>query len=98
MSNYYLRPAALTLIVLVLGCTNQSDTDLGATVAPKVILIIGDGMDDTQITMARNYLKGAQGRLTLDSMPVRSSVQVLTVSDDDPSSSSRGRIGMPRNS
>ncbi|MCP4036641.1 MAG: alkaline phosphatase, partial [bacterium] len=37
--------------------------------APRnVILIIGDGMDDHQITIARNYLEGARGRLTLDAM------------------------------
>ena len=44
--------------------------------APKVVIIIGDGMDDQQITIARNYLVGYDGRLTLDDMPVRSAVQV----------------------
>lgn len=48
-----------------------------------VILIIGDGMDDHHITMARNYLKGARGQLQLDLMPVRSVVQVLTVDEDN---------------
>jgi alkaline phosphatase len=52
----------------------------------NVILIVGDGMDDHQITIARNYLKGARGRLLLDSMPVRSVAQVLTVSNEDPGS------------
>lgn len=52
--------------------------------APRnVILIIGDGMDDQQITIARNYLHGANGQLTLNTMPVRSSVQVLSVAEDD---------------
>jgi alkaline phosphatase len=51
----------------------------------NVILIIGDGMDDQQITAARNYLHGAQGHTILDTMPVRSAVQVLTVSNEDPS-------------
>jgi alkaline phosphatase len=52
---------------------------------PKnVVLIIGDGMDDQQITIARNYLKGVRGRLVLDEMPVRASVQVLTVDNDKP--------------
>lgn len=50
--------------------------------ARNVILIIGDGMDDQQITIARNYLKGAGGRLLLDDMPVRSAVQVLTVDEN----------------
>ena len=52
--------------------------------AGKVILIIGDGMDDAQITIARNYLVGPRGKLSLDHLPVRSSVQVLSVSDENP--------------
>ena len=57
-----------------------------ALASPKnVILIVGDGMDDQQITIARNYLSGATGRLNLDDMAVRSSVQVLTVDNKDPS-------------
>lgn len=50
----------------------------------NIILIIGDGMDDQQITIARNYLKGSQGRLLLDEMPMRASVQVQTVNDTTP--------------
>ena len=45
----------------------------------QVILIIGDGMDEQQITIARNYLHGAAGALLLDRMPLRSAVQVQTV-------------------
>lgn len=56
-----------------------------ATPAKNVILIIGDGMDDQQITIARNYLVGPDKQLTLDSMPVRGSVAVLTVDEEDPS-------------
>jgi len=55
-----------------------------ADASGNVILIIGDGMDDQQITMARNYLVGVRGKLVIDSMPVRGAVQVLTVTDDDP--------------
>ncbi len=50
----------------------------------NVILFIGDGMDDHQITIARNYLVGARGQLTLDSMPLRSAAQVLTVDEAHP--------------
>jgi alkaline phosphatase len=53
--------------------------------APKVILIIGDGMDQHQITIARNYLVGYGGQLTLDTLPERSSVQTQTVAEEDPS-------------
>lgn len=50
----------------------------------KVILIIGDGMDDQQITIARNYLVGSQGRLALDDLPYRGAAQVLGIAEDDP--------------
>jgi alkaline phosphatase len=50
----------------------------------NVILIIGDGMDDHQITAARNYLVGAAGRLEMDGLAVRSAAQVLTVTDEVP--------------
>jgi alkaline phosphatase len=50
--------------------------------APRhVILIIGDGMDEQQITIARNYLKGAAGELLLDRMPMRGAAQILTMDD-----------------
>ena len=55
-----------------------------ATSAKNVILIIGDGMDDHQITIARNYLAGVTGRLTLDTMARRSIAQILTVSNMKP--------------
>ena len=55
------------------------------TTSPRnVILLIGDGMDDQQITIARNYLVGAQGRLTLDKLSHRGVAQVLTVTDTEP--------------
>ncbi len=55
-----------------------------AASAKNVILIIGDGMDDHQITIARNYLAGVTGRLSLDTMARRSIAQVLTVSNMQP--------------
>ncbi len=68
--------------------TVQPEADVSTQTNPSaknVILIIGDGMDDHQITIARNYLKGVNGRLTLDTMARRSISQVLTVSNMDPS-------------
>ncbi len=50
--------------------------------ARNVILFIGDGMDDVQITIARNYLVGAGGRLVMDELPVRAAAQVLTIDED----------------
>jgi alkaline phosphatase len=38
--------------------------------ARNVILFIGDGMGDSEITAARNYSAGAAGRLELDQLPL----------------------------
>jgi len=54
------------------------------SLAKNMILIIGDGMDDQQITAARNYLHGAQGSTILDTLPVRGAVQVLTQDETQP--------------
>lgn len=62
----------------------QENADLRALTSPKVILIIGDGMDDQQITMARNYLVGSDGKLNLDRMPFRGAALVQGVSEQDP--------------
>lgn len=58
-----------------------STTDAISAESRQVILIIGDGMDDQQITIARNYLVGTTGRLGLDQLPLRSTSQVLTMED-----------------
>ena len=73
------------LTFLPLGGAGAQDAARGGSTAPKVILIIGDGMDQNQITIARDYLAGYQGRLTLDTLPVRSNVQIQTVVEENPS-------------
>ena len=81
--NKKLLPVAA--LALVAACDSPPAEQAIETAAPSVILIIGDGMDDQQITIARNYLAGMNGRLTLDGMPYRGMVQVQTVQEDDPS-------------
>jgi alkaline phosphatase len=73
------------LLLVSVGCAKAQDSSRAAAAAPKVILIIGDGMDQHQITIARDYLAGYDGRLTLDTLPVRSSVQIQTVAEENPS-------------
>lgn len=76
ISSQFLQPVvAACLATLCLAPTAFADN------SRNVILIIGDGMDDHQITIARNYLKGAEGRLVLDDMPLRAASQVLTVDE-----------------
>lgn len=75
----------LSISFLLLICSFVIFSKEPALVGPRnVILLIGDGMDDQQITIARNYLVGAKGRLNLDTLPVRSASQVLTVDEKNP--------------
>jgi alkaline phosphatase len=79
--------SALALCITCCACTADRGAAPATTAAaalPKVILVIGDGMDQHQITIARNYLVGYEGRLTLDTLPERSSVQTQTLAEEDP--------------
>ena len=68
-----------TALGLALGVTTTLAYDAarpgtdGATATRRapisVILLIGDGMDDSMITAARSYSVGAAGRLALDELP-----------------------------
>ena len=80
------KTAAFVLLAALVAATaaRSQPRPEGRPPAPKVILIIGDGMDQHQITIARNYLVGHSGRLALDTLPVRSSVQIRTVAEEDP--------------
>jgi alkaline phosphatase len=77
--------AVLTLGLFCHGSAMaQSPAAAPSAAGPKVILLIGDGMDQHQITIARNYLAGYEGRLTLDTLPTRSAVQIQTVLEEQP--------------
>ena len=49
------------------------------------MLFIGDGVDDHQLTLARNYLFGADGAFVFDRFEHRAAASVLTVVEADPS-------------
>ncbi len=53
--------------------------------AKNVILFIGDGMGDSEITAARNYQVGAAGRLAMDTLPFTGSATTYSLQEDDPS-------------
>jgi len=77
---------AITPILVLLVCQGCVSTGAAPNAAaPKVVLIIGDGMDDQQITIARHYLVGEAGALVLDGMPQRSAVRMQTVDEANPS-------------
>ena len=77
--------AASLCSVAPLMAQQSEDAEQSAEQRKNVILIIGDGMDDQQITIARNYLKGARGKLLMDQLPLRSVSQILTQDDEAPS-------------
>lgn len=52
--------------------------------ARNVILLIGDGMGDSEITIARNYAVGAAGRLSLDTLPLTGAYTTYAVTKDAP--------------
>jgi len=52
--------------------------------ARNVILFIGDGMGDSEITLARNYAVGAAGRLALDTLPLTGAYTTYSVQETDP--------------
>lgn len=55
------------------GFTDDRSATLSSAINPEkprnVILLIGDGTDDSIITAARNYELGAKGRFALDELP-----------------------------
>ena len=52
--------------------------------ARNVILLIGDGMGDSEITIARNYQVGAAGRLAMDTLPLTGAYTTYAVQKDNP--------------
>jgi alkaline phosphatase len=53
--------------------------------ARNVILLIGDGMGDSEITIARNYQVGANGRLAMDKLPLTGAYTTYAVQKENPS-------------
>lgn len=52
--------------------------------ATNVILLIGDGLGDSEITIARNYTVGAAGKLALDRLPFTGAMTTFSVKESDP--------------
>ncbi|MET7304623.1 alkaline phosphatase [Embleya sp. NPDC005575] len=51
--------------------------------AKNVILLIGDGMGDSEITLARNYSVGAAGRLNMDRFPLTGAYTTYAVDKEN---------------
>src|SRR4051812_36545815 len=53
--------------------------------AKNVILFLGDGMGDSEITVARNYQVGANGRLWMDTLPLTGEYTTFALQESNPS-------------
>jgi alkaline phosphatase/streptomycin-6-phosphatase len=80
--------AATAAAVAVTSVAGASDTKQQAEHAIKggkaknVILLIGDGMGDSEITLARDYTVGANGRLNMDKFPLTGAYTTYAVHAD----------------
>ncbi|GGX41309.1 alkaline phosphatase [Streptomyces noursei] len=80
--------AATAAAVAVTTAAGASDTVQQAQHAIKggkaknVILLIGDGMGDSEITLARDYVVGAGGRLNMDGFPLTGAYTTYAVHAD----------------
>ena len=52
--------------------------------AQNIILFLGDGMGDSEITIARNYQVGAAGRLQMDSLPLTGAYTTYALNEQNP--------------
>lgn len=82
--------AVVALPVAALAAGSHSDNTSAAKhaiqggKARNVILLIGDGMGDSEITIARNYSLGAAGTLNLDRLPLTGAYTTYAVQKDNP--------------
>jgi alkaline phosphatase len=75
---------AAALVAASVGLAGQSAPAPTPARARNVILFIGDGMGDSEITIARNYEKGANGRLVMDSLPYTGAYTTYALDEADP--------------
>ena len=59
--------------------TNQVRRSIEGGTAKNVIMFLGDGMGDSEITIARNYAVGAAGRLNMDTLPLTGAYTTFAV-------------------
>ena len=83
--NTVLAIAAGAILTPCVAFTHDSADEKHRAHARNVILLIGDGLGDSEITLARNYLVGAGGRLALDKLPFTGQMTTYSVREDNPS-------------
>ena len=80
--------AAVSAGARVMGGADHDDRDDRSAArqghAKNVILFLGDGMGDSEITVARNYEKGANGRLWMDTLPAFGEYTTYALQESNP--------------
>ncbi len=72
------------VVALALGVETRPAIGQAGTTARNVVLFVGDGVDDHQLTIARNYLLGADGMFVFETFEHQAAAKVLTVLEEDP--------------
>jgi alkaline phosphatase len=78
------RMAVVVACLLMLVGVDRLVVGQAVEGAKSVVLFVGDGVDDHQLTIARNYLLGVDGAFVFESFDHRALARVLTVLEDDP--------------
>ncbi|MFF9318419.1 alkaline phosphatase [Streptomyces sp. NPDC014735] len=73
---------AVTTTAGAFGPNEQAQRAVKGGAAKNVILLIGDGMGDSEITLARDYTVGAAGRLNMDKFPLTGAYTTYAVHAD----------------
>ena len=82
-----MRSILAVAVVFLSGCaasSNVEPTAAGQATARSVIFFIGDGLDDHQLSIGRNYLAGGSGAFSFDEFSSRAAATVSTVQENDP--------------
>ncbi|MGW2405542.1 alkaline phosphatase [Streptomyces sp. NPDC001739] len=77
--------AAAVVVTTTAGASDpegQARNAIKSGKAKNVILLIGDGMGDSEITLARDYTVGANGRLNMDKFPLTGAYTTYAVHAD----------------
>ncbi|MGW5651381.1 alkaline phosphatase [Streptomyces humi] len=73
---------AVTTAAGAFDSAQQAKNAIQGGKAKNVILLIGDGMGDSEITLARDYTVGANGRLSMDKLPLTGAYTTYAVHED----------------
>ncbi|MFJ3308566.1 alkaline phosphatase [Streptomyces sp. NPDC086549] len=73
---------AVTTVAGAFDNAQQAKEAIKGGKAKNVILLIGDGMGDSEITLARDYTVGANGRLNMDKFPLTGAYTTYAVHAD----------------